>query len=138
MRTRKQLQGTIRKLLDLSFKDGRMLETQVLRSIKTLKSLPRSQAIQSLSEYLKGLKAKEREHTMFIETTVPLSPAQVKKMRNIVEKKKKITKVLVSTNPEILGGFRLRIGDEIWDESVAGKIKQVKEAILSSETKIKS
>ena len=66
---------------------------------------------------------------MYIETVVPLSPAQVKRMKKIVEKKKKIAKVLVSINPEILGGFKLKIGDEIWDESISGKINQVKEVI---------
>ena len=49
--------------------------------------------------------------------------------KGIVEKKVKITKVLVSINADILGGFKLRVGDEIWDESILGKIQQVKEAI---------
>ena len=126
---KKELQKTVRRLTNLSFKDGKMVEMQVARSIKLLKSLPRSSAIQALSEYLKNLKRKEREHTMYIETVVPLSPAQVKRMKKIVEKKKKIAKVLVSINPEILGGFKLKIGDEIWDESISGKINQVKEVI---------
>lgn len=125
----KQLQKLVGKLVEGSFKDGRMLETQVVRSIKTLKSLSRYEAIQALSEYLRGLKRKEREHTMYIETTIPLSPTQLKKMRKIVEKKFKITKVLVNITADILGGFKLRIGDEIWDESILGKISQVKEAV---------
>lgn len=129
MKIRKQLQKTVNKLIDLSFKDGKIVEAQVARSIKVLKSLSRFEAIPALSEYLKNLKRKEREHTMYIETVVPLSPAQVKRMKKIVEKKVKIAKVLVNINPEILGGFKLRIGDEIWDESVSGKINQVKEAI---------
>ena len=126
---KKELQKTVRRLTNLSFKDGKMVEMQVARSIKLLKSLPRSSAIQALSEYLKNLKRKEREHTMYIETVVPLSPAQVKRMKKIVEKKKKIAKVLVSINPEILGGFKLKIVDEICDESISGKINQVKEVI---------
>lgn len=127
--TKKQLQKTVNQLVDLSFKDGRMIEFEVTRAIKALKSLPGSQAIKALSEYLKGLKREEREHTLYIETTTLLSPTQVKKAKKIVEKRVKITKVLVNINPEILGGFKLRIGDKIWDESVLGKINQVKEAI---------
>lgn len=126
---KKQLQKTVRKLVDLSFKDARISEVSVTKSIKILKSLPSSEAIQALSEYLKALKRKEREHTMYVESVVPLSPTQVKKMRKIVEKKVRITKVLVNINPEILGGFKLKIGDEIWDESILGKIQQVKEVI---------
>ncbi len=126
---KKQLQKTVRKLVDLSFKEDRMSEVSVTRSIKILKSLPGSEAIQALSEYLKALRRREREHTMYVETVIPLSPTQIKRMRKIVEKKVRITKVLVNINPEILGGFKLRIGDEIWDESILGKIMQVKEVI---------
>lgn len=126
---KKQLQKTVNKLVNLSFKEGRILETQVTRSIKIMKSLHKSEAIQALSEYLKNLKRKEREHTLYIEATMNLSPIQINKVKKFVEKEKKITKVLVSINPEILGGFKLRIGDQIWDESVVGKIQQVKEAI---------
>lgn len=130
MKKDRQLQKIINQLLDLSFKDGKIIEAQVVKAIKVLKSLPESKTIFAMSEYLKGLKRKEREHTMYIEAVVPLSAVQVNKMKKIVERRYLITKVLVSNNPEILGGFKLKIGDEIWDESIAGKIQQVKEAIL--------
>lgn len=133
-----QLQKSIKKLIEVSFKDGRMVEAQVGKSIRILKSLPRSEAIQALSEYLKFLKMKEREHTLYIETTFPLTSAQIKKAKKVVEGKttggelgRTITKVLVNINPEILGGFKLRVGDEIFDESVLGKINQVKEVIAN-------
>jgi len=130
MKKDKQLQKIIKQLLDLSFKDGKIVENQVVRAIKVLKSLPQSKTIFAMSEFLKGLKRKERAHTMYIETVIPLSSIQVNKMKNLVEKRYRITKVLVNINPEILGGFKLKIGDEIWDESIMGKIQQVKEAIL--------
>lgn len=132
MKMSKLLQKTINKLVEASFKNGSMVENKVIRSIKALKSLPRYEAIQALSEYLRGIKRREREHTMSIETVIPLSSAQIKKAKKIVEKKYKITKVLTTLNPQILGGFKLRIGDEIWDESILGKIHQVKEVIVGN------
>lgn len=132
MKKDRQLSKLIKQLVDLSFKDGKIVENQVVKAIKILKNLPGSKAILAMSEFLKVLKRKEREHTMYIETAIPLSSLQVNKMRRIVEKKVKISKVLVNMNPEILGGFKLRIGDEIWDESILGKINQIKEAIRGS------
>lgn len=127
----KHLKKLISQLVGNSFKDGKMLESQVTKSIKALKSLPKYQAIESLAEYLKELKFEMRKHTMFIETVIPLNPAQVKKIKKIVEKKDvKITKVITNINPEILGGFRLKVGDEVWDESLVDKINQVKEALV--------
>ncbi|MDZ4209717.1 MAG: F0F1 ATP synthase subunit delta [Candidatus Curtissbacteria bacterium] len=131
MKKNKMLQKSIKKLVDASFKNGRMVESQVGKSIKLLKSLPSLEAIQALSEFLKGIKRKEREHTLYIETVSPLTSGQVEKAKKIVGKKMLITKVLVSVKPEILGGFKLRVGDEIWDSSILGKINQVKEVIAS-------
>lgn len=131
MKKSKLLQKTITKLVEASFQDGKILEHQVTRAIRLLKTLPGTEAIWTLSEYLKQLKRKEREHTMYIETAIPLSPSQIKNAKKILEKKVKISKVLVSINPEILGGFKLKIGDAIWDESILGKLNQVKEAIAS-------
>ncbi len=136
MKKNKQLLRIVKHLIDESFSDGKIVEGQVVKSIKILKNLPTSKSIYAMMEYLKGLKRKEREHTMYIETAISLSSVLVNKMRKIVEKKilpagrqVKINKVLVNINPEILGGFKLKIGDEIWDESILGKINQVKEAI---------
>lgn len=129
MKIKKQLQKTINKLTDLSFKDDKMDKSQVAKSAKILKSLPQSEAIQGLSAYLKQLKRKERVHTVYIETAAQLSSAQIKAVAKIAERRIKITKVLVSINKEILGGFKMKVGDEIWDGSVLASLNQVKEVI---------
>lgn len=129
MKKSSHLQKLISKLAESSFKDGRIIESQVAKSIKLLKTLPPYQAIPSLSEYLKLIKRKERQTTMYIETVITLSQSTIKKMKKIVERKIKITKIVTNINPGIIGGFRLRIGDEVWDETVLGKINQIKEAI---------
>ena len=66
---------------------------------------------------------------MYIEAAIQLSPTQLREAKKIVEKKVKITKVLMSINKEILGGFKMKVGWEIWDGSVLGNINQVKEVI---------
>lgn len=129
MKKNKHLLKIVRKLVVGCFKDGRIIEKEIVKSIKALKTLPTTKAIFAMSEFLKELRRKERAHTMYIETAIPLSPTQVAKAKKIVAKNNIITKVLVQINPEILGGFKLKIGDEVWDESVLSKIKQVKEAI---------
>lgn len=129
MKKDRQLLKIVKQLIEASFSGEKIIEDKVINAIKVLKNLPQSKAIFAMNEYLVGLKRKEREHTMYIETAISLSDATVNKMRKVVEKKVKISKVLVNINPEILGGFKLKIGDEIWDESIQGKIQQVKEAI---------
>lgn len=127
--TRKYLQKIIHRLAESSFKDGKMIESQIIKSIKALKSLPRYEAIQALTEYLKGIRREERKHTIYIETVIPLSSIHIKKIKKNIEKKVRITKVITNVNPEILGGFKLKVGDEVWDESILDKLNQVKEVI---------
>ncbi len=124
------LEKLVKKLVDASFKDGKLIESAVIRSIKLLKSQSSTEAIITLSEYLKELKRVERQFTMFLETALPMSPIQIKKARKIIERKHRITKVELSVNPKILGGFKLRIGDAVWDESISGKMNQIKEVII--------
>lgn len=131
MKKGKHIQKLVRKLVELGFKDGKIIESQVTKAIMALRSLPKHQAIEGLLQYLKELKRLERNHTMYIETVISLNSSEIKKIKGIVEKKVKITKVVTKINSEIFGGFKLRIGDEIWDESILGKINQVKEAIIS-------
>jgi len=127
----KLLQKTISKLVEASFKDGKALESQVTKSIKLLKGLAKIDAIWALSEYLNQLKREQRRHTMYIETIIPLSPTQIKRVKKIIEKKVKITRVLTTINPEILGGFKLKVGDNVWDESILGKLNQLKEELVA-------
>lgn len=131
---KKNLQKLVKQLAEVSYKDGRMIESQVTKSVKALKSFPRNQAIEALLEYLKVLKVRERQHTMYLETVTSLSKSQINKIKKILEKRIKITKIVTNINMNILGGFKLRVGDEIWDETILGKVTQVKEALISSKS----
>lgn len=126
---KKYLRKLINNLVDLSFKDGVMIEHQVIKAVKALKSLPKYQAIETLTEYVKQLKRLERQHTMYIESVIPLNKVQLKNIKKNVEKKIRITKIITQANPAILGGFVLKVGDEVWDASVLARINQVKEVI---------
>ncbi len=126
---KKQLKKTIDRLVEGSFTDGKMIEGKIIKAIKLLKGLGKTDAILAMSEYLSGLKRIERKHTMYIETAIILSLSQIKKAKKIVEKRVKITKIKTVVNPDLLGGFKLKVGDEVWDESVLEKLNQIKEGI---------
>lgn len=126
---KKHLKKLINNLVDLSFKDGVTIERQAVRAIKILKSLPKYQAIETLTEYIRQLKRLERQHTMYIESVIPLNKVQLKNIKRNIEKKVKVTKIITEVNPAILGGFILKVGDEVWDASVLAHLNQVKEAI---------
>ena len=61
-----------------------------------------------------------------------LSEQEVADLRRTLETKTgKRVEVRVSEDPSLLGGFVVRIGSEIWDASVAGKINRFRESLTS-------
>lgn len=127
---KKQLIKIVNLAVKSSFKEDKILESQVVRVIKTFKQLKTSDAVFAMTEYMKGVKKQLREHTLTIETAVPLSQTEVGKIKKSMEKEDfKISQIQVNINPEILGGVRVRIGDTIFDSSLEGKIKKIGEII---------
>ncbi|MDP3973877.1 MAG: F0F1 ATP synthase subunit delta [Candidatus Daviesbacteria bacterium] len=129
MKKNKDLKKLVEICCRSCFHEGRINEKKALSILKDLKSLPRSQAIFAVSEFLKGLKKRQDQATLVIESSVPLSKPQY---RSIVKKMKKeflINEAKNIVNPEILGGFKIKIGDTVLDYSLSNKISQVREAI---------
>lgn len=63
----------------------------------------------------------------------PLTPAQLKSLSASLEKALK-TKVALETSVDasLLGGVVVRSGDKLWDLSLAGRLKRMKEKLLET------
>jgi F-type H+-transporting ATPase subunit delta len=59
-----------------------------------------------------------------------LGPDEIQQLADSLSKKvgKKV-ELDIKTDPKLLGGFVVRIGSEIWDASVAGKINKFRESL---------
>lgn len=112
-----------------SFVEGRLREEKVLSFINSFKTLPRKDAITVLMEYQKGVKRELDQTTMVIETASPLSDVQVKSLTNALRSDFQINVVKTLINPVVLGGLKIRIGDTIFDDSLANRIEQLREEI---------
>ena len=66
----------------------------------------------------------------------PLNDSIVLQIRQILEKEFK-SKVELSqkVNPELIGGFVLRVGDQQYDASIITQLKKIKEQLLETELK---
>lgn len=132
MKTSKQIKSIIDKTILVSFKNNKPLEKKALKFVNLFKSQPRMEAIKILSEYLKRIKLRVNSTTMIVESTIPLS----KKHQDIIKKKMTpgftITNSEFKLNPELLGGLKIKLGDDIYDDSIRSRIYQVKEAIAGS------
>lgn len=119
------------KYVNYTHQKGKANEAEILKILGDLKTLPRSQAIYIISKFLKGARKRKGETTLLIESAIPLSKNEQQNIVKKLQKEHVITEVKQVIKPDILGGFKVTIGDTVLDYSLAGKISQLKGAVIS-------
>lgn len=131
MKKDKFLKRLVEQAVIAGFKDGKLVSGKVQNFIKSFKTLPRYKAIFALTQYLKGIKMELNKHSLVVESTIPLSVDEEKKIINKMKKNYSLFSYHFSINPALLGGLRIKIGDTVFDNSIETRIKEVKQAIAS-------
>lgn len=125
----KKVQTEINKLVEQSFKGGKSDNAFIAKVTASLKKLTVIESTNALTLYLKGLKRKVAENTLVVESAVKLSPSELKSVEKLVKREVFATEQVIT--PSLLGGLRVKIGDELLDFSLKSKINQVAERIKS-------
>jgi F-type H+-transporting ATPase subunit delta len=92
----------------------------------------RLDALPAIAELYEQLKAEEESLVEArIESAFPMSDQQlgtiVQRLEARVERKIKPT---VSVVPELIGGVRVQVGDDVWDASVRGQLETLASALM--------
>lgn len=103
-------------------------------AVKVIEVLIRNRRINDLDAIVDALATYVNEATNTVVAEVSsaheLSRDELESLRRTLEKKfAKRVDVRVTTDPALLGGFVARIGSEIFDASVAGKIDKFRESL---------
>jgi F-type H+-transporting ATPase subunit delta len=130
MRTTKEAQKTSRQLLKLSFTDGKLDEhkvNQVVQSVLTEK--PRHFG-EVLKDYQRLLRLEVAKHHAVVESATALNT----NLSNLLVTKLKARygddlTIEFTTNPTLLGGLRVKLGDDVWDGSVRNRLRTLQEQI---------
>ncbi|HUP48569.1 MAG TPA: ATP synthase F1 subunit delta [Thermoanaerobaculia bacterium] len=101
---------------------------------KVLETLIRNRRINDLGGIVDGLAHYINEELDIavadVKTAQKLSEQETADLRRTLEKKTgKRVEVRLSEEPSLMGGLVVRIGSEIWDASVAGKINRFRESL---------
>ncbi len=124
-----KLETLVNRLIKVSIVDGKLNTSKVKEVTKTLSSLSPGSAIKSLELYLNGLKRELDRHRLTIESPVNLSDDQITKITDIVTNSTPVYDTEVIINPRLLAGFKIRIGDEVYEDSVEDRVRQLQEVI---------
>ncbi len=124
----------IDRLMKTTFKsDGYLNSLAVEKNAKALKILPVSVSIYALTEYLRRIRMEQDKTVLEIESAVTVPPADLKKIVGAFKADYKISAVKTTLNPILLGGLKIKIGDNEFDDSVSRKILQLGEEISQSD-----
>lgn len=132
MKTDKFLQKIIDNMVKDSFDEGGYLLTgNINKYTKLISSLPSYQAVEGLENYLKGLKRRLEAYTLNIQSVIPLSEKAVGQIVKFVKKENRVSTVNRSTDPSLIGGLKIKIGDMVYDNSINAQIKLLKDRMMS-------
>lgn len=101
---------------------------------RTLEVLVRHHRINDIDAIVEALAAYVNNAlgvaTAEVRSAKALGPDEIQQLADTLSKKvgKKV-ELDIKTDPKLLGGFVVRIGSEIWDASVAGKINKFRESL---------
>lgn len=119
--------------LEVTRQLGRKMKGSDL-AIRTLEVLLRHHRINDLDAILEALatyvNAALGVAVAHVRSAKSLGPDEIEQLAETLSKKvgKKV-ELDIRTDPSLLGGFVVKIGSEIWDASVAGKINKFRESL---------
>ena len=115
-----------RKLAQASIADGEASPARVSAVLELLRKRPERERKALLVAYLRLMRREEALRTLLIERSGPLDEASRKA---IVEGLSKKTghKLIVREreNPALIGGLKVRLGDDEYDASIAGTLARL-------------
>jgi F-type H+-transporting ATPase subunit delta len=115
--------------------EGRV-EDVVLRFLRVLNRHGRLSLLSSLgSEARRVWDRRHHRIPVFIRTAVPLDPAQESSLRDRVARMISATPILhVSTDPSLIGGLVVQVGDQVCDASVRNRLEQLRHRLIEGKT----
>lgn len=109
---------------------GHRLNPNTLQMLRRLVSSQRrslASAIRELAHY--GVERRDRM-VATVTAAVPLSDAQIERLTRILEDRyQRKVHVNVAVDPEVIGGVRVQIGDDLVDSTIATKLENVRRQI---------
>jgi F-type H+-transporting ATPase subunit delta len=130
MRTTKEARKTSRQLLKLSFTDGKLDEHKVNQVVQTVLTEKPRHFGEVLKDYQRLLRLEVAKHHAVVESATALNT----NLSDLLVTKLKARygddlTIEFKTNSALLGGLRVKLGDDVWDGSVRNRLRTLQEQI---------
>ncbi len=125
----KKLKTLVKKSFKNCFEKDKISELKLSQLLSDFKKLPSHEAIVSTALLLDEVKKYNVKTTLTVESATPISSLELKKIEKKLASSFTIQTSEFILNPSLLGGIKVKVGDVLFDNSVIGKLNQIKEVI---------
>jgi len=126
MKKNKKLDKIIAQAVTASIKGSNIDQAKVASFSKSFKSLTITDAIYALTQYKKGLADFISKHTLTISAPVELPKETINKIVKSLHSEFKIHNSEFILDSSLLAGFKFKIGDSVFDNSLRNSLENLK------------
>jgi F-type H+-transporting ATPase subunit delta len=130
MRIAKEARRVSRQLLRHSFTEGKLDKEKISQMVQLLVAEKPRHFADALKDYQRLLRIEVEKRHAVIESATRLNESVANQIvANLHSRYGEDLTTEFRTNPELLGGLRIRIGDDVWDGSVKSRLQKLQEKI---------
>jgi F-type H+-transporting ATPase subunit delta len=130
MKTAREARKVSRQLLRRSFTEGKLDEEKVSAMVESVLANKPRHYVDVLKDYQRLVRMEVEKRHAVIESATPLNRSvgdQI--LANLKARYGDDLTTEFRTNSELLGGLRIKIGDDVWDGSVRNRLNQFQEQL---------
>ncbi|MBA2432761.1 MAG: F0F1 ATP synthase subunit delta [Chthoniobacterales bacterium] len=130
MKINKEGRRLAKELLRSSFSDGQLDRARVSQLVSLLIEKKPRNYVQVLDAYKRLIRLEVEKRTATIETATELSPeVAARTVENLKRRYGSDLDTSFIVNPELLGGMRVRVGNDVWDSSVRNRLQRLQQQL---------
>jgi F-type H+-transporting ATPase subunit delta len=130
MSAHKKTQQLARQLFKLSFVDGRLSQEQVGGVLEYVEKTAPAHPLAVLKVYQRLVATEVARNQAVIEHAGDVSPQTLQGIASALSRKyNRPVSAVARANPGLLAGLRVRVGDDVYENSVSGQLSQLGQSV---------
>jgi F-type H+-transporting ATPase subunit delta len=130
MRTPKEARKVSGLLFRNSFTEGKLDKEKISHMVETLLAEKPRHYVDALKDYQRLIRLETEKRHALIESATQLNSALANQIvTNLRRRYGDDLTIEFRTNPDLLGGLRIKIGDEVWDGTVKTRLRKLQEQL---------
>lgn len=125
MKLSREARRQSRELFQLAMVDGSLDADRLRQVADGVAEAKPSEYLQILKELTRLARLEVARHHATVESAVSLSQSDAKSIEESLRSRFGALTTEFRTNPALLGGLRLRVGSDVWDNSVKARLQDL-------------